>query len=335
MLPKLRGVGGPSSFQAKLKLRLKQVGIQTHHNIYEPGTKSLLVIGGTRQIGALIYAKRNRVRIVQRLDGMNWLHKKHATGFRHNLRSERNNLQLSLIRRYFADAIVYQSNFTREWWNTVYGVQNKPSTVIHNGVDLNTFSPGDIPSINTKSIRMLVIEGSFRGGHVRDLKNAVGIANGIAEKSHQSVDLLIAGIVPEKFKAMINVHENATVHWLGLVQHEKIPVLNRSAHLFYPAEINAACPNALIEAMACGVPIIGYATGSLPELVGQDGGAIVPYNGDFWNLEPPDSEPLVDAAINILGSQAQFRQSARQRAEKLFSVESMVEKYRRILLDDL
>ena len=62
---------------------------------------------------------------------------------------------------------------------------------------------------------------------------------------------------------------------------------------------------------------------------------IVPYNGDFWNLEAPKSEPLAKAACEILADHQEFQRGARKRAETLFSVEKMVEEYRKMLLDPL
>ena len=335
ILPELKGFGGPSSFQSKLKKGLQQSGITVHHDIHDPTTRALLVIAGTRRFNDLIYAKRNGIRIVQRLDGMNWLHKKHSTGLRHYLRSERMNLQLSITRRFFADAIVYQSKFTRDWWNTVFGPLQSPHTVIYNGVDIDEFSAGDVPYQNENEIRLLVVEGSFKGGHERDLKNAVEAANSIASLTNLPVALLIAGKVPEVFKHNLHVNKKVTIEWLGMVPHKEIPELDRSAHLFFPAEINAACPNSLIEALACGLPVIGYATGSLPELVGKDGGMIVPYHGDYWNLEAPESESLAKAARQVLNQHKRFKLSARKRAESMFTVEKMVEKYRAMLLDPL
>jgi len=273
VLPALKGPGGPSSFQSKLRKGLADLGINVHHNIRQPGTEALLIIAGTKRIGDLLYARRKGIRVVQRLDGMNWLHRRQPTGFRHFLRSERMNYQMALIRRFFADAVVYQSGFTRDWWNTVYGSMKKPCVVIHNGVDLNTFHPqgdGDLP---TDFIRLLVVEGSFKGGHERD-------------------------------------------------------------HLLFPAEINAACPNAVVEALASGLPVVGYATGSLPELVGEDGGAVVPYGTDYWKLEAPDTDILAAAAVKILKKHKKYSTSARKRAEELFGLEKMVESYRKILLEN-
>ena len=99
------------------------------------------MIGGTRRLDLLWQAQRRGVRIVQRLNGMNWIHRQTRTGLRHYLRCEVNNWILATIRSSLADQIVYQSEFTRDWWTTVYGQINSPDTIIHNGVDLQVFSP--------------------------------------------------------------------------------------------------------------------------------------------------------------------------------------------------
>jgi len=335
VLPKLKGLGGPSSFQAKLKKGLGELGISVNHNPRDPSTAAVLVIGGTRHFDYLYYAKRNGIRIVQRLDGMNWLHKKRFTGLKHYLRSERMNLQLSITRHRLADAVVYQSNFTRDWWNTVHGSLLTPNSVIYNGVDLKEFFPSSSKKINLETIRLLVVEGSFKGGHERDLLNAVDLANALSDRSHKQVELLIAGNVPSSMRTKISISPKVNINWLGLIPHKEIPALDRSAHILFPAEINAACPNSLVEALGCGLPVVSYATGSLPELVGEDGGTVVPYGTNYWNLEAPEAEPLAKAAENILNNLPDFKKSARSRAKKYFGVDLMVEKYRQVLLDDL
>ena len=332
ILPQLNTTGGPSSFQSKLKAGLAARGIETHHNISRENTRTLLITGATRDLGALLEAKRRGISVVQRLDGMNWLHKRRATGLHQYLRSERMNLQLAVIRRWFTNAIVYQSEFTRDWWNCVYGKINKPSAVIYNGVNLATFNPSGGVSISNDFIRIMVVEGSFKGGHERDLRNAVEFANQLSEYLGKKVELAIAGNVPEDLSKQISDSGLALVNWLGIVPHERIPDFDRSAHLFFPAEINAACPNSVVEALACGLPVVGYATGSIPELVGEDGGMVVPYGSDYWKLEAPATEVLAKAATGVLKQLPQYRISARKRAEIYFSLDQMVEAYLEILL---
>ena len=332
ILPKLDGHGGPSSFQAKLRAGLAARGIHTHHDPSVEGTRALLVIGATRQIGDLLYAKTHGIRIVQRLDGMNWLHKRRRTGLRHFVRSERMNLQLSFIRRWLADVIVYQSGFTRDWWNTTFGSLKKPTYVVHNGVDLNTFKPNSKDHPPSDFVRLLVVEGSFKGGHERDLLNAVDAAQHLSEHLNRKVELVVAGKAPQEMRDQVSLHGLASIKWLGIVPHEEIPDLDRSAHLLFPAEINAACPNSVVEALACGLPVVSYATGSIPELVGQDGGITVPYGTNYWKLEAPRTDTLAKAAADVLENLEKFRASARKRAEALFSLEKMVDSYEKILL---
>jgi glycosyltransferase involved in cell wall biosynthesis len=334
ILPKLKGPGGPSSFQAKLINGLTALGIETHHDIRKPGTQAVLVIGATRHLDELLYAKRHHIRIVQRLDGMNWLHKRQHTGWKHYLRSERMNLQLSFIRRWLADEIVYQSNFTRDWWNTVYSSLHKPNKVIHNAVDLNTFTPKGKGQPPKDFVRLLVVEGSFKGGHERDLFNAVEAANRLSARLDKKVELMIVGNAPQHMRDQVASSHKAEVRWMGLVPHEKIPEMDRSAHLLFPAEINAACPNSVVEALASGLPVVSYATGSLPELIGEEGGAVVPYGSNYWHLEEPDTDLLVEAAVKVLKDLPKYRSNARKRAETNFGLEQMVADYKAVLLGE-
>jgi len=112
-----------------------------------------------------------------------------------------------------------------------------------------------------------------------------------------------------------------------LVPPEEIPDLDRSAHLLFSSDINPACPNSVIEALACGLPVLAYDTGALPELVTGDAGRIVPYGGNPWKLEPPDNKALAAAALEILIHQTKFRSAARHRAETTFDLDTLVDNY--------
>ena len=75
LVPRLSGVGGMVSFQAKLAKGLADNGIETTFNLDDTPYHSVLVIGGTRHLPQLWRVKHRGVRIIQRLDGMNWLHR--------------------------------------------------------------------------------------------------------------------------------------------------------------------------------------------------------------------------------------------------------------------
>ena len=154
----------------------------------------------------------------------------------------------------------------------------------------------------------------------------------LTERLSQRVELMVAGDVPAALRAQIGAQSSAWITWAGIVQRENIPVLDRSSHLLFSADLNAACPNAVVEALACGLPAVAFATGSLPELLDDDAGRVAPYGSNYWELEPPDIAALTDAAQEIINNLPHFQQKARARAEQLFGLDAMVAAYIKALI---
>ena len=327
LVPRLQGVGGMVSFQAKLAAGLKKSGYEACFDLSDLPYQAILVIGGTSSLWSLRRARRAGVRVVQRLNGMNWIHRQRRTGLKHFLRAEYGNLVLSSIRRWLADAIVYQSAFSHAWWERVYGATRQPWTIVHNGVDLRAYAPDAEHERPTDRFRLLLVEGSLGGGYEIGLDTAVSLAQRLQGEHHLSVELVVAGRVTPAVEAVWQERAGVPLTFVGLVSAERIPWLDRSAHLLYAADINAACPNSVIEALACGLPVLAFDTGALPELVTGDAGRVVPYGGDPWRLDPPDIPALAQAAVKVLQQQERFRAGARQRAEAALGLEPMVEHY--------
>jgi glycosyltransferase involved in cell wall biosynthesis len=332
VLPRLNGLGGPTSFQGRFIEGLRQRGLRAHHDPTDPSTRAVLVIAGTRHLEWLWQLRRRGVRIVQRLDGLNWVHRQRNTGLRHYLRSEWGNWLLATIRRYFADRVVYQSAFVRNWWQTRYGSVHVPTVVIHNGVDLNIFTPNGLERPPTDRVRILLVEGRFGGGNDLGLWTAARLTAILRQQLSLPLELMVAGEVPSTLKQSIEQTAGQAIAWAGVLPRSDIPALDRSAHLYFSAEINAPCPNSVIEALACGLPVLGFAIGALPELVQGDAGRLVPYGGNAWKLDPPSVEDLAQAAQELLSDPQHFRLAARTRAEAAFGLDRMVDLYLDALL---
>ena len=139
--------------------------------------------------------------------------------------------------------------------------------------------------------------------------------------------MTIAGRVPQAVRTTIDAEVELTVDWRGVVEPAKIPSLDRSAHVLFAGDVHPACPNSVIEALACGLPVVAYDTGALPELVGPEAGRIAPYGADAWKLETPDVDGLVEATKEVVDEQLRFRAGARAQAEEQFGLERMVDGY--------
>jgi glycosyltransferase involved in cell wall biosynthesis len=328
--PRVEG-GGMASFRLKFEQGLQQRGIDVTHDL-SSDADAVLVIAGTRNLPGLHRARKRGVRIVQRLDGINWVQRVRWTGPRYHLRAEYGNAMLSLIRSRFADRVIYQSQFIRSWWENWYGVVKAPPSVILNAVDLDVYTPDGPHERPTDRHRLLLLEGSLARGLNSGLFHAVGLAE-ILSASHP-MEVMVAGRVDANTMAKIGKESRVPVKFLGVVPRDTIPQLARSSHLMYCAEVNPPCPNSVIEALACGLPVAGFDSGSLKELVTPAAGCIVPYGGDPWKLEPPDIPALAHAAQEVLEKQDQYRESARERAEAVFGLDQMVDSYLNVLLND-
>jgi glycosyltransferase involved in cell wall biosynthesis len=327
VIPKVSGVGGMVSFRARLTQGLVKRGILVTNELGDTPFEAVLVIGGSRDLTGIWLAKRRGVPVIQRLDGINWIHRKCRTGWRHFLRAEYGNYILSLIRSRLASQIVYQSEFSHQWWERVYGKNKTAWHVVHNGVDLVKYTPLGPGAVPVDHVRILLVEGTIGGGYELGLQTAVQLSETLQTAYSRQIEIMVVGRIAESVANPWKSTLGDRLSFVGQVPIEKIPELDRSAHVLFAADLNPACPNSVIEALACGLPVVGFDTGALSEIVTEGSGELVPYGGDPWKLDTPDIAGLAKAAGRILDNQAAYRQAARQRAEKWFSLDRMVEGY--------
>lgn len=327
IVPKVHGVGGMVSFLHKFAAAVEKRGAGVTFDLTDEPYSAILVIGGSRQFLSLF---RARQRVVQRLDGINWIHRRNPISLKHSIRSEYGNFVLSLIRRFVADRIVYQSAFSRDWWNNWFGSLKTPFSVVHNGVDLDVYKP--VARIANSRHRLLVVEGSLGGGYEGGLANAVRLAEAASGLVSKPLELVVVGEVEESLKAEWQARSAVLISWVGKVARDAIPRLMNESDALFSADVHPACPNSVIEALACGLPVVAYDTGSLSELVPASAGVVAPYGTDPWKLEIPVVEPLAHGLAQVLEQQEKFRAGARAHAELALGIETMTDKYLEALL---
>jgi len=329
IVPYVKGLGGVTSFRLKFEEGLRTRNMDMTYNITEP-SDAVLVLAGTRHLLPLWKARSRGQRIVQRLDGINWVHRVRWAGLRYTFRAIYGNANLSLIRSRLADHIIYQSQFIKGWWEDWYRPARVPSTVILNGVELDQYTPDGLHERPSMHYRLLVVEGSMVGGLNTGLFSAAELANQLSRK--YKIELVIVGHVDARTKNKIKHQNSFRIKFMDDVKREQIPWLMRSSHLLFSAESNPPCPNSVIEALACGLPVIGFNTGSLSELVQENAGRLTPYGANQWKLEQPDIQALTDAAEEVLEENVNFRKSARVYAKEKLGLDQMMNAYLDVLL---
>ncbi len=113
----------------------------------------------------------------------------------------------------------------------------------------------------------------------------------------------------------------------GMRPRAEVQARQKTAALFLTLDLNPSCPNAVIELLASGLPVIGFDTGSVGELVG-DGGEVVKYDGNPWKLEVPRNlDALGDAGRKVLDHWQEYSRRARGIAERKFDIRRIAQAY--------
>src|SRR5687767_12712844 len=228
IVPRVDGLAGVASFRLKFEEGLRLRGVEVTHDPPQ-GADAILVLAGTKNLLQLWKARLQGTRIVQRLDGINWVHRVRWAGLRYTIRAIYGNANLSLIRARLADHVIYQSRFIKQWWEDWYHPARIPASVILNAVDLNRYTPNGLHERPSQYYRLLVVEGSLAGGLDSGLFDVAALASTLSKKF--KIELMVVGRVHGRAKNKLKTQSAFRIQFMGAVPREQIPWLMRSSHL--------------------------------------------------------------------------------------------------------
>ena len=282
-----------------------------------PTDFSLLYLGTTylpRDLRPLLWlAGRRRAPIVVNQDGVAY------PGWAGDRTDE---LNVPLRRAVLAaDHVVYQSAFSKRSSDAFLGEPRGAWEILPNAVDVDQFAPGTVPpdgpvvllgGDQTQAYRLELGLETFR--RVRD--------------EHPDARLLVAGrLVSDPGPALSRLGLAGSVEFVGRYSQAAAPAIVRRAHVLLHTKVNDPCPTAVIESMACGVPVAYPASGGTVELVGGEAGVGVPHPDGFERDAPPAPEALAAAVSTLLADRDGYAARARARAVERFALTDWLERH--------
>jgi glycosyltransferase involved in cell wall biosynthesis len=132
----------------------------------------------------------------------------------------------------------------------------------------------------------------------------------------------------DRFSSELGVHD--AVELLGPYSQIDAPAVYHRADLLLHTKYNDPCPTVVIEAMACGLPVVCSRSGGVPELVGHDAGVGVPAEVSWDRDPPPDPDALADAVLQVCDDRDRYAAAARQRAVRCFDVQAWLARHERV-----
>lgn len=174
---------------------------------------------------------------------------------------------------------------------------------VYHGIDIEKFT------LNKQRGNYLVYFGRIH----RDKGTFEAIQ--VAKKA--KMKLVIAGIVQDQvyYKDCVEPYLNEDICYIGSVgPKERNKVLGNAYALLHPINFNEPFGLSIVEAMACGTPVIAFNKGSMPEII-QEG-----INGFMVSNVEEMTEKIRDI-MNI------SREDCRKTVECRFTQEKMVKQY--------
>jgi glycosyltransferase involved in cell wall biosynthesis len=214
-----------------------------------------------------------------------------------------------------ADHVLYQSEFCKRSADEWLGEPSGSWEVLSNAVDTDHFRPAAAPPADGP---VLLLGGDQTQAYRLELALRTLAA---VVRSHADARLLVLGRLVSSPDALLEeLRLRDRVELFGRYAQRDAPGLFGRAHLLLHTKVKDPCPSAVVEAMACGLPIVYAASGGTVELVGDEAGVGVPHPDGWERDEPPIPEALADAVTRVLGDLAAYGAAARRRAVENFAL---------------
>lgn len=228
-----------------------------------------------------------------------------------------------------ASYVFWQSEFCRRSANRFLGEREGDGEILFNAVDLQHFQPA--PHGRDQPFTFLVTGKIGRHLSYRLESTIAGLA--VARAAGLDARLRIAGWVEEpslvhKAAEMHGVSENVILS--GSYTQQDAPAVYQACDAYVMTKYLDPCPNTVLEAMACGLPVLYSASGGVPELVGSEAGVGLPVPEDWDRIHLPTAQEIGQGMLSIAQDGDAISRLARTRAVAHFDIAAWISRHRQI-----
>jgi glycosyltransferase involved in cell wall biosynthesis len=240
--------GGGHQFLRALVRELYGRGVEVELNRLSAGTPACLFNSFNFDFARLQRFVRPGCRLVHRVDGPIGVYR----GF-----DDGTDARIAALNRELADATVFQSRYSLERHREL-GYELAEPVVIPNAVDATIFHPPDRREpLDGRRVRVIATSWSDN-----PRKGADTLAWLDRHLDTERYELTFAGRTSQRFER---------IRAVGAVDSHAVAELLRGHDLYVAPSRDDPCSNALLEALACGLPAAYLESGGHPELVGEGG----------------------------------------------------------------
>ena len=198
----------------------------------------------------------------------------------------------------------------------------KNFSIILNPVDINKFTPNNYKN----KIFNIMLLGVWRDFDL--LKCSIDTLNYLKKDIFKTINIIgpfkndIKSNLIEHIKNYSNY--DFKINLVGEVKYNDLEIKIRENSILLHLKSGDWCPNAVIEAMSCGLPVVCQEFGGVNEIVG-DSGEIINY--DSHKYDKNLSKLAAEAINRVYESYELYSVKSRKRAENYHDISKVCENY--------
>jgi glycosyltransferase involved in cell wall biosynthesis len=266
----------------------------------------------------LLYGTRILVRQGYQVSGV--IKSVHAAGGTHPFRSRIYSVLMSLYELFMcrmANTVVVESNAHKTHLVSKFGVSARKIFVVSNWVDTDLFKP--MPATLKERGRVVFV------GALRLIKNVLSLVEAVKEIPHATLYLVGDGPLRMPLEQKLREGNIKNVILLGSLQHETIPLELNKSEVFVLPSLFEGSPRALLEAMACGLPVVGSRIEGVTEII-EDG-----ITGLLCDTNPESIRNAIRSLLSDASLRAKMGSNARRSIQRNYTVEKVLENENKVL----